>query len=161
MSAPYAQYVGNLDAVDVLRTSLDDYAHLMPRFTPAIWDQPWAPDKWTVRQIMVHVAQWEMIFGIRVLCAVAAPAYTVQPMDQDELMRVQGDLVDGPSAWAAFSGTRRMNLALAESLTKADRRRHISHPEKGQIDVEYLLVTLAGHSVHHYRQLAPLVARAS
>ncbi len=158
MSSPaYSQYVGSLDPGDVLRTSLDEYMHVIPRFTPPVWGQTWAPGKWTARQIMVHVAQWEMIFGIRVLCGVAAPDYTVQPMDQDELMRVQGDLVDGPSAWAAFSGVRRMNLALAQSLSRADRARRVRHPERGDIDVEHLLVTLAGHGVHHLRQLTPLV----
>ena len=72
-------------------------------------------------------------------------------------MRLEGNVVDGPTAWAAFEGTRRMNLAFARSLTPADRRRTFKHPEHGEIDVEYLLVTLAGHGVHHFRQIAPLV----
>lgn len=160
MASPYAQYVGALDAVDVLRSSFDEYLHVIPRLTPAAWEQPWAPGKWTARQIMVHVAQWEMIFSIRVRCGVAAPEYTVQPMDQDELMRREGDVVDGPTAWAAFSGARRMNLAFAETLSRADRQRVIKHPEIGNIDVDYLLVTLAGHGVHHLRQLAPMAANA-
>jgi len=161
MQSPYAKYVGSLDAVDVLRTSLDDYRHVVPRLTAAMWALPWAPDKWTARQVMVHVAQWEMIFGIRLRCAVAAPEYSVQLIDQDEIMRLEGDVVDGPTAWAAFEGARRMNLSFAQSLSAADRRRTFKHPEHGEIDVEYVLVMLAGHGVHHYRQLAALSAVAS
>jgi len=158
MPSPYAHYVGALDPVHVLRTSFDEYRHLIPRLSAPVWAQPWAPDKWTARQIMVHVAQWEMILGIRLRCGVAAPDYVVQPIDQDEIMRLEGDVVDGPTAWSAFEGTRRMNLAFAESLSSADRRRTFAHPEHGGIDVEYVLVTLAGHGVHHLRQLTSLSA---
>jgi hypothetical protein len=105
---------------------------------------------------MVHVAQWEMILGVRLRYGVAAPDYVVQPMDQDEIMRLEGDVIDGPTAWSAFEGNRRMNLAFALSLSSADRKRKFAHPEHGEIDVDYVLVTLAGHAVHHFRQLAPL-----
>jgi len=154
--SPYAAEIGALDPVAVLRTSLDDYHARMPRLDAALWRRPWAPGKWTVAQIMVHVAQWEMIFGIRVRCGVAAPNYQVQPMDQDEIMRLEGDIVSGPTAFDAFEGMRRMNIQFAESLSAADRRKEIRHPESGEIDVEHLLVTMAGHGVHHFRQIASL-----
>jgi len=158
-SSPYARYVGSLDAVGVLRTSLDDYRTVVPRLTAAEWATPYAPGKWTARQIMVHVAQWEMIFGMRVRLGLGVAGYMVQPIERDDLMR-EGDVVDGPTAWAAFEGARRMNLAFAQSLSDADRRRRVKHPEHGEIDVEYMLVTLAGHAVHHYLQLAALSAAA-
>jgi hypothetical protein len=152
MASPYAHHVDR-DPVDVLASSLDDYCVVVERLTADDWRRPWQPGKWTVAQIMVHVAQWEMILGIRVRCAVAAPDYAVQPMDQDELMRVEGDVVDGDTAFAAFEGARRMNLALAASLSPGDRRKRCRHPEQGDIDVEYLLVTMAGHGVHHFKQI--------
>jgi hypothetical protein len=61
--------------------------------------------------------------------------------------------VDGPTAFAAFEGVRRMNLALAASLSPAQRATIVMHPERGEIDVNDLLVTLAGHGVHHLKQL--------
>ncbi|MFI5177578.1 MAG: DinB family protein [Vicinamibacterales bacterium] len=158
-SSPYARYVGSNDAVDVLRTSFDDFRKAVPTFTAAIWAQPYAPGKWTARQIMVHLAQWEMIFGMRVRFGLGVPDYLVQPIEQDDLMR-EGDVVDGPTAWGAFEGARGMNLAFARSLSAADRRHAVKHPEYGEIDVEFMLVTLAGHAVHHYRQLAALSAGA-
>ena len=87
MLSPYAQHVGDRDPVAVLRTSLEGYQDAIRHLTTATWQQPWAPEKWTVEQIMVHVAQWEMILGIRLRCGVAAPDYVVQPIDQDEIMR--------------------------------------------------------------------------
>jgi hypothetical protein len=153
---PYAEHVGALDPIAVLRTSFDDYHAMIPRLGPAEWRRPWAPGKWTVAQVIVHVTQWEMIMGLRVRCGVAAPHYEVQPFDQDELMRREGDIVDGQTAFEAFEGIRRMNIQFAESLSAEDRRKRVRHPERGDIDVEQLLVTLAGHGVHHFKQLASI-----
>jgi hypothetical protein len=154
MPSPYAAQVGERDPVDVLRTSLEDYRQVVGRMSPESWLRPWAPGKWTAAQIMVHVAQWEMILGIRLRCGVAAPGYIVQPIDQDEIMRREGDIVDGVTAFAAFEGARRMNLAFAQSLSAADRQRQFRHPEQGAIDTECLLVTMAGHAVHHWKQIS-------
>lgn len=158
MPTPYAEHVGTRDAVLLLKTSLEDYRALVPRLTPVLWKQPWAPGKWTPQQILVHVAQWEMIFGVRVRCALGVPDYMVQPLDQDPLMTIEGIAVDGPTAFAAFDGVRRMNFALAAALSAEQRRTPVHHPERGTIDVNDLLITLAGHAVHHLKQLQAVVA---
>jgi len=152
MPTPYAQYVGDRDPVDVLRESHEDYRRAIARFSDAAWSRPWAPDKWTKHQIVVHVTQWELIFGMRVRCALAVPNYVVQPLDQDPFMG-EAEVVDGPTAFAAFDAMRRMNIAFAGSLSRADRARGVEHPERGRIDVNDLLVTLAGHPVHHLQQI--------
>jgi hypothetical protein len=150
----YAHHVGDREPVAVLRSSLDDYAAIAARLTADDWRRPWQPGKWTFAQIMVHVAQWEMILGVRLRCGVAVPGYTVQPIEQDPLMEREGTVVDGPTALAAFDAMRRMNLAFASSLSAEDRRRPFKHPEFGEVDAEYMLITMAGHGVHHWKQLA-------
>jgi len=153
MSTPYSDYVGHRDPVEVMAASLAAYEELAGKLTPAHWETPWAPGKWTARQIMVHVTQWEMIFSTRVRCAVAVPGYVVQPFDQDPFM-AEADAVDGPTALAAFTAMRRMNVAMARGLSRANRDKTVTHPERGPISVESLLVTLAGHGEHHLRQFA-------
>ena len=155
MPTPYAQYVGSQDPVEVLRDSFKEYQALMPRFDSAGWRRTRGPGKWSAHEIMVHVAQWEMIFGVRVRCGVGLPNYVVVPMDQDPLMG-EAAVVDGPMAYTAFDGMRAMNLELAASLTPNQRKTVVQHPERGAIDVNDLLVTLAGHAVHHLQQLREL-----
>lgn len=158
MSNPYASHVGDRDPLAVLRSSLDDYGAVTSKLTSPQWRQPWAPGKWTAQQVMVHVAQWEMILGVRLRCAVAVSNYVVQPVDQDDLMRTEGLAVDGPTALAAFQAVRRMNVALASALSADQRKTRVGHPERGPIDVEDVLVTIAGHGVHHLKQLQGIVA---
>jgi hypothetical protein len=153
MASPYAEHVGTADPVDVLRSSLERYHRAIARLAPSRWDEPWSPGKWTVRQILLHVTQWEMIFGVRLRCGLALPPYTVQPLSQDPFMDIEGPAVDGPTAFAAFDGMRRMNIALVASLTDAQRKTPVIHPERGAIDANDLVMTLAGHGVHHLKQL--------
>ena len=152
MPTPYAEHVGDRDPVDVLRTSLAEYRTVTSRLTPIQWTQPWQAGKWTFAQIMLHVTQWEMILGLRVRCGVAMPTFTVQPMHQDPFVEIEEKAVDGPTAAAGFLAVRAMNLALASSLTPAQRATPVIHPERGPIDVNDLLMTLAGHGVHHLKQ---------
>jgi uncharacterized damage-inducible protein DinB len=152
MATPYAQYVGDRDPVDVLRESFDAYRELRQRITPEMWERPIAPGKWTIRQVLVHVVQWEMIFGLRLRFALASPDYVIQPFEQDPLM-MEAAVVDGPTALAALEAVRRMTLTFAESLTPEQRRQKTQHAERGEIDVQDILVTLAGHGVHHLKQI--------
>ena len=121
MTTPYADQVGDRDPVEVLATSLADYQVLTSRLTPAQWATPWAPGKWTAHQVVVHITQWEMIFGVRLRCGLAVPGYMVQPFDQDPFM-FEAATLDGPTAFRAFDAMRQMNLALAPvTLTRRSR----------------------------------------
>ena len=152
MPTPYAEYLAGRDPVDVLRESYEAYRGLGSRLTPDAWDRRLGPGKWTIRQVLVHVVQWEMIFGLRIRFAVASADYVIQPVEQDPLMS-EADVVDGPTALAAFQAVRKMTLAFAASLTPAQRRQRTVHAERGDIDVDDVLTSLAGHSVHHLRQV--------
>jgi len=150
---PYATYVTGHDPLDVLRTTLISYREVFARHTAADWARPWAPGKWTAHQVIVHVTQWELIFSTRIRTALAIPDYVVQPMDQDDLLNIEAPAVDVAMATAAFDAVRRMNIALISALTPAQCAKAITHPERGRIDIEDLIVTLAGHGAHHLSQL--------
>jgi hypothetical protein len=157
MPVPYAQYVGDRDAVELLVSTLEDYRAAVGRLSEARWNEPWAAGKWTPRQVLIHVAQWEMIFGYRLACAVSMPGFTIQGADQDALMvRTAG--IDGPAAFAAFEGARRMNVGLIRSLSAADRAAVARHPEYGALTADDLIVQMAGHAIHHVRQIQTAVA---
>lgn len=152
MATPYKEHVGDRNPVEVLRESHDDYRAVVSKFNANQWARPWQPGKWTAQQIMVHVMQWEMIMGVRLRLAVGTPDYTVQPADQDYLMGTEDRVIDGPVAFATFDAVRRANVLFAEALSAAQRAKKVKHPERGEIDVEDILTTIAGHGVHHLKQ---------
>lgn len=150
---PYREYVTGHDPLDVLKTSLERYRAVFARTSPEQWQTPWAPGKWTRHQVIVHVTQWELLFSSRVRMAIAIPDYVVQPLEQDPLLDIEAPLVDVATATAAFDAIRVMNIALVGGLSHKLRARAIDHPERGRIDIEDLIVTLAGHAVHHLKQI--------
>jgi len=152
MPTPYAEHVAGRNPVEVLRESHAEYRAVVSKFTPTQWSMPWQPGKWTAQQIMVHVMQWEMIMGVRLRLAAGAPDYTVQPAHQDDLMGTEDRAIDGPTAFATFDAVRRANLLFAEALSAEQRAKKVKHPERGVIDVEDILTTIAGHGVHHLKQ---------
>lgn len=153
MSTPYASYVEGREPLEILKDTLQKYREVFARTSPAHWHAPWAPGKWTRHQALVHVVQWELIFSTRVRMALAIPDYVVQPMDQDPLLAFEAPVVDVATAAAAFEAVRAMNIALIGGLSAEVRARRITHPERGSIDINDLIVTMTGHSVHHLAQI--------
>jgi hypothetical protein len=152
MPTPYAAYVGDSNPVDLQIPTLEEYRDAVFLLAGATWDQPWMPSKWTLRQVMVHVAQWEMILGYRVACATSIPGFQIQGADQDALMKHTNG-IDGASAFAAFEGARRMNAGLIQALSDAGLDVVVPHPEYGPITVRDIVVQIVGHGMHHLKQI--------
>jgi hypothetical protein len=150
---PYSNYVEGREPLDVLRETLNGFREVVARNSAQQWSTPWAPGKWTAHQVVVHMTQWELIFSTRIRMAIGQPSYTVQPMEQDLLLNIEAPAVEVKTAAAAFEAVRRMNIDLIGALTPAQRSAKITHPQRGEIDVEDLIVTLAGHGAHHLKQI--------
>jgi len=152
MTVPYSEHVGDQDPIALMARTLDDYRNALARVDAKFWQTPWQPGKWTFREIMIHVAQWEAIFGHRLTCAVSIPHFEIQSIDQDPLL-TRTAAIDGPAALAGFEGARRMNLGVLRSLSPADRAMQVKHPHYGMLAVQALILQMAGHAVHHLKQI--------
>jgi uncharacterized damage-inducible protein DinB len=156
---PYAASLGNRNALEVLAENPERIRMLVATIGPAGLSRSNAPGKWNVRQLLVHLAQVELAFGLRARMALSTDNYVVQPFDQDEWMKRE-PAIDALVAFAAYEGLRAMNLALFRSLTPEERRKTFTHPERGQQEVEDIVGMLAGHELHHVEQIAAVAAQA-
>ena len=127
-------------------------ADICRRWSSAAFERSYLPGKWSGRILLTHLAQMEMVFATRLRFALAQDGYIVQSFDQDPWMAAEHD-ADGAAALEAYLALRRLNLGLARRLTPEQRRRTSAHPDFGTIDVEWLLVQVAGHERHHLPQL--------
>ena len=82
--------------------------------------------------------------------ALATPDYAAQKFNQDDWV-ARETIVTGPEAVAAFAGLSRLNAALFEGLSPADRAVSMSHPEYGAITVDWIIHLLAGHQITPHR----------
>ena len=156
MTDPYTERImgllGDRKAVETLEVSLGRLDGLLARLTGPTLDRSYGPDKWTARQILVHLADVEMVVGFRIRQALAEDDYTVQAIDPDRWMEHR-QTIDGILAAHAFMAMRRWNLALISCLEEADLARPALHPERGPEPVGSMIDMLAGHDLNHLAQL--------
>jgi hypothetical protein len=149
---PYADDLGSRDAVDALANTPQQIRALVESWPPARWEQSYAPGKWSARRVIVHLAQTELALTTRVRFAASQEDYVAQPFNQDAWLAID-DHADGPTALDAYTALRRLNVAMFRGMTPAERQRTFKHPEYGDLSVEWVAAQLAGHDVHHLKQL--------
>ena len=127
-------------------------------WSPAEFERSYAPGKWAARQILTHLAQSEVAFGARARLALTTPDYVAQSFDQDKWI-ARESTTSGREALEAFLGIGAMNRTLFEALSPSDRATTLSHPEYGSLTVDWILHQMAGHQIHHLKQLEMIAGR--
>jgi hypothetical protein len=148
---PYAAYVEGLNALQCLEETPRRIESLVRSWPREKDERSHAPGKWTARQVLMHLAQIELVFAIRLRFALSQDGYVVQPFEQDDWMGQEAPL-PALAALDTYLALRRMNLALCRSLTADQRARSFTHPEFGSIDVDWLMAWCAGHERNHAPQ---------
>ena len=149
---PYTELLRGRHPVDVLASSVDELSTLVREWPASRFDSPYAPGKWTARQILLHLAHVEMIDGVRLRMALAEPDYEVQPFTPEAWVAAEQPR-PGSDVVAEFHAMRRMNLGLWRAVPADRWRAPFRHPECGTMTLEDLASICAGHELHHLAQL--------
>jgi hypothetical protein len=149
----YSRDLGDREPLAAMRDSVARIVALTRGWTAADFERPYAPGKWTGRLVLIHLAQTELALGVRARMALTTPNYTAQNFNQDVWLGRETAL-NGGDAVAALAAISRMNVALFETLSSADRETSMAHPEYGSITVDWIIHTIAGHQIHHLAHLA-------
>lgn len=163
--SPQTPYTADLAGREPLTAMRDTAARIRAvagQWRPDQFERTYAPGKWDARQILIHLAQSEIAFGYRARMSLTTPAYAAQPFDQDAWMAIEAGGshgLNGPGALEAFLGTAAMNIALFASLAETDRAITLSHPEYGSLTVDWIIHQIAGHQIHHLKQLETIAER--
>jgi DinB family protein len=158
VQTPYSKDLGERDPLVALRETPERIRAITGSWLPARLERSYAPGKWSARQILIHLAQTELALGTRARMALSTPNYAAQAFDQDKWI-ARDDRLSGKEALDAFLGVSVMNRALFASLSPADRATSLTHPEYGQLTVDWIIHQMAGHQIHHLEQLEQISAR--
>jgi len=149
---PYAEDLGNRTPLDALGDTAERIRLLVSTWSDDAFEKSYAPGKWSARLILVHLAQTELALTTRARFALAQPGYTAQSFSQDDWMPID-DAADARTALAAYTSLRGLNLAMWKRLTREQLDRTFSHPEYGELTVGWIMAQMAGHDIHHLKQL--------
>lgn len=115
-----------------------------------------APNKWSVRDILCHLADCEIAFAFRLRQTLAENRHTIQPFDQDAFARNYGAL-RAEEALSTFSSLRRWDVSFIDTAGAAAMRKVVTHPERGEMTFQTILETMAGHDLNHFGQIAGIL----
>ena len=155
---PYTNDLDGRDPIAALREATSKIGAIAGGWSAADFERSYAPGKWSARQVLIHLAQTELALGARARMALTMPNYAAQSFDQDQWLARDASLT-GRAALDAFLALAAMNLAMFDGLTPADREATLSHPEYGGLTVDWILHQMAGHQIHHLRQLEAISTR--
>jgi hypothetical protein len=156
---PYAKYLDGRDPIPVLFATSERLRSLTSALSVQQTDTPPAPNKWSIREIIAHLADCELVFSFRLRQTLAPapgePHAIIQPFDQ-EVWAQHYAAYDLASALDLFQSARNWNLRLLATVSESDRHRPVTHPERGTMTLWTIVETMAGHDINHLEQLERL-----
>ena len=112
-----------------------------------------APDKWSAREIVHHLADSEMTAAVRLRLLLAVDRPTIYGYDQEEFGRRLHYDRPHETSLEAFRYARECTAQILERLTEADWLREGTHSESGSYSVEKWLEIYSQHAHQHARQI--------
>ena len=145
----YISLVRDGDVVSTLRQQLDNSLSLLRGISEEKANSRYAPDKWSVKEVVGHVLDTERIFGYRALRFARNDQTPLNGFEQDDYVRAANfgkirlsDLAD------EFQNVRQANIHLFRSLDDAAWLRRGAANEN-EVSVRALAYIIAGHELHH------------
>ncbi|HEV2176271.1 MAG TPA: DinB family protein [Terriglobia bacterium] len=152
----YGQYIalvqGN-DIVGALERQVRETVALLAALTEEQANHRYAPDKWSVKEVVGHVTDAERIMSYRALRIARSDQTPIEGFEQDDYVRA-AQFGNQPlvSLLEDFAIVRRATLRLFNSLSaEAWTRRGVANQK--QVSVRALAWLIAGHELHHRRIL--------
>lgn len=142
------------DPVEVLRKTPSALEQFLETVPAPILPIPEAPGKWAIGDVIAHLADSELVGGVRLRMVLAQDRPTIIGYDQDlwaERLRYQE--VDVRDALEQFTLLRHRNIRLWENLSPGDLARVGRHAERGEESLGHMRKLYAGHDLLHLRQL--------
>jgi hypothetical protein len=156
------ELLGDRQPIPVLEQTLPLLRKALAGLAPADEGKREAPGKWSVRHVMQHLVDSELVWSWRLRLVLAQDRPTLTGYDQDLWAERLGyDETDVARALTEFSVVRNANLRLLHRATPQDLKRVGVHAERGDESVEHMMRLYAGHDILHIRQIERIRAAIS
>jgi uncharacterized damage-inducible protein DinB len=153
-TAAVLDLLGDREPMDLLRDTPRALRRAVAGLTEQQMSAPEATGKWSIRHVVQHLADSDLVWGYRLRMVVAEDRPPLTGYDQDlwaERLQYEKTIVE--DALGDFEVLRRANLRLLDHLSAGDFTRVGVHAERGEESVEHMIGLYAGHDLVHLRQV--------
>jgi hypothetical protein len=153
------ELLGERDPLAVLAEMADALATAAGNHNDERLRRPEAPGKWSVAEVIAHLADTELVAGWRYRHILADEQPQIAGYDQDAwARRFRYGEADIGGSLMLFRALRAANLELLRRATPADLERVGIHSERGPESLGLLVKLVAGHDLVHRRQIDRILA---
>jgi hypothetical protein len=156
-------YLGSRDPVGVLRVTPSQVARLLTGASRVVLTTRPALGKWSVLEIVAHLADAELALSWRIRNAIAAPGVALAWWDESVWAERLGyQNIPWRASVGRFKALRLANLALLRSLPlTAWDACYGTHATRGRQSVRDFVTLEAAHDLNHLRQIRALIQAGS
>ena len=152
-------YVGGQDPLSIQVRTAKELERLIEGASASRLHKRPAAGKWSVAEILAHLADAEIVASWRIRAILGAPGTPLQAFDQDAWVTAgHYERRDPRKSLALFRVLREANVELFQTLTPEQWKHHGMHAERGVETVEHLLRLFAGHDLNHTHQVEQILA---
>lgn len=124
------------------------------------YDELTDPSRFTLREAIAHMADWEPIFLERIQAGVNQPGAEVQGMDESKRAVDQKyEDWDLQESLQKFRRARTATIAYLYGLTPEQWQTQVTHNEKGLMTAYDQANMLLGHDIYHIEHASQFVAQ--
>ena len=153
-------HVEGQDAIKVQRGTAPKLKKLLGGLTPKQLKWKPEPGKWSIAEIVAHLADVEIVASWRMRSVLGANGTPIQPFDQDAWASVfQYGKRDPKQSLEVFRVLRENNLAMLKEIPRESWDNYGMHAERGKETIAHLARMFAGHDTNHMLQVESIAAR--
>lgn len=153
-SSTMVELAGDAHPLHVLQATPSELATLVGGLSDAAARRPESPGKWSILQVVQHLADSEVVDAWRYRQTIAQQDALLSPYDQDKwLSRVWSPDTTVQTALEEFQAMRASNLRVLRELPESAWESSAVHAERGRESLRLMARIAAGHDLQHMRQI--------
>jgi uncharacterized damage-inducible protein DinB len=124
------------------------------RVTADRYDHRPDPDRFSFREVIAHIADWEPIMLSRIRAGVDAPGSTIEAFDEVQWAKDHDYAHQDPEeSMQRFLKDRRATLEYVRAISREKMANTVIHPERGVMSVADIAHMIVCHDLYHVVQL--------
>ncbi len=122
-----------------------------------VLDRAPQPGKWSIRQLLAHVADADLVIAVRIRFVAAEPGSPLKGFDQDKWANGLGYAqMPAEQSLALLRAVRQQTATMLRTLPDSAWNQVGRHEERGELSLAKLLQEVVNHAEHHAERIHQL-----
>ena len=155
-------YLGDKDPRESMQSIPSTLTNLLQDVPDSVLTRLPAPGKWSIQEIVAHLADSELVVGFRYRAIAGADnGVPIAAYDQNR-WAIAGNYAQTKleDSLTSFSMLREMNLRFLNQLPANSWEKYGIHAERGRETLNDVVELLAGHDLNHLSQIKKILSSA-